>query len=88
MWRVSQILRLSPFSDDVLGLTEARMDFVLEMHAADHPKEFKFIRGGGSAMPEQVNVDWANRLTGKALRAFEDRMIPKLPAHLRRRQRG
>ncbi len=71
MWRVSAILGVSPFSDDVLNLSIAQMDFILENYAKDHPNEFTFKRPGKEE-PNQVaaNVGWHDRLRGAALQEF------------------
>ena len=67
-------------------MSYGQLDFILEMHAQDNPKTFKFSRGS-EVTPDQVNLGWANVLIGKALAEFEGAIIPKLPGHIRQQRR-
>lgn len=82
---MSQILKASPFSDDVLSLSMARIDWILQMYQKDHPKEFSFVAAHreGDLSPEENNVAWADRLSGAALKRFLGRWTPRLPDEYR-----
>ena len=41
---MSRILQCSPFEEKVISLSEARLDFILEMYSKDAPEELKFSR--------------------------------------------
>jgi hypothetical protein len=69
---VSQFLNKSPFDQDLLNHNEAQLDFILEMYSLDHPKEFRFTRGGLTSA-ERGNTSkaaWVNVLTGSALEEY------------------
>lgn len=54
-----------------MALTVPQLDFVLECYAADHPKEFTFVRPGAEKPVEtQLMATWFNVLRGAALDQF------------------
>lgn len=59
--------------------TEAQLDFVLEMYSADHPDEFKFMRGSEKEPLTRAEIlaEWEKKLIGKERDAF---LMPKLPS--------
>ncbi len=78
VWRVSQILQMSPFPGDLIDHTEAELDFVLEMYAADHPDQYRFTRNNGAPAPlteSERLAAWDRVLVGKA----KDKILPVLP---------
>jgi hypothetical protein len=67
---------MSPFSRDLLNHTEAELDFILEMYAADHPEKFKFTRPGEEQRSKaEVRAAWDRVLTGAA----QSHALPKMP---------
>lgn len=65
LWRVSRCLNnCSPFSQEILSLNRAEMDFILEMYSKDNPEKLKFRRNVGAEQSVAL-VAWANFLTGK-----------------------
>ena len=85
LWRCSQILHKSPFDEDVLRHTEAQLDFILEMYAADHPDEFKFTRGSDPQPLTRAEMlaAWEGRLLGQEHERF---LMPKMPSEAVLRQ--
>jgi hypothetical protein len=72
IWRVSRILNVNPFGDEIKALTYAQMTFILRMYAEDHPDEFSMIdpeilRGEGAS---QLQAEWFNRLRGRTAMEF------------------
>jgi len=73
LWRVSQILKVSPFHPSVLELNTAQINFILRMYSKDHPDEFKIIdsdiaEGKG---PTQVWANWSNIFCGDRAKEFD-----------------
>lgn len=82
IWRVSQIINRSPFSDEVLGLHEARLDWILERYAADNPDKLKFERASTREARTKfmtTNVRWADVLSGHALAKFFGKFAITIP---------
>lgn len=75
---MSQILHQSPFNPDLLNHNEAQLDFILEMHCLDHPKEMTFVRPGKVSPAEAPRIakQWADVLRGKALGEFMATRMP------------
>ena len=72
LWRVSQVLRINPFGDEIKAMTNAQMTFVLRMYAEDNPDEFKMTDPDilkGEAAP-QLQALWFNKLKGKTANEF------------------
>lgn len=79
LWRASRILNVSPFDAGLLAHTEPQIDFIIEMYAIEHPRELKFTRPGNVDDGLAVSIaqrDWANVLTGEALRDFLANRMP------------
>lgn len=55
----------NPFSDTLLNLTEAQLDFILEMESIDHPDQLTFSRSGDAPVTE-VKAAWDSVLRGPA----------------------
>lgn len=71
LWRVADIQgHRDPFSERMLSMTTAQLDFVLECYAADHPNEYTFSRHNTELAPSQVTTTWFNVLRGSALERF------------------
>jgi hypothetical protein len=73
LWRVSQILKISPFDKTIMELNAVQINFILRMYSADHPDEFKIIdkdlmEGKG---PTQVMVAWSNKFCGKTKEEYD-----------------
>lgn len=97
LWRASRILDLSPFDPQLLAHTEPQIDFILEMYAIEHPKEFRFRRAGKLDEGIAVSIaqrDWANVLIGDALRKYLGERMPsaavlsRIRDNMPRMQRG
>lgn len=58
--------------------TEMQLDFILEMHALDNPKEFIFERSGNiKPLSEQETLaQWDKVLIGKSWKGFFAGMLP------------
>ena len=66
---MSRILQASPFEEKVLSLTEARLDFILEMYSKDEPESLKFSRPNDqSDTPSRIAElkAWRDTLTDEA----------------------
>ena len=66
---MSRILQASPFEEKVTSLSEARLDFILEMYSKDHPDELKFSRPNDqSDTPSRIAElkAWRDTLTDEA----------------------
>lgn len=82
LWRVSQILKVSPFDKSVLELNVAQINFVLRMYSTDHPDQFRILdpaiaEGKG---PTQIWANWSNVLDGPIKQEFDrspDRFFEK-----------
>lgn len=91
MWQVSRILGCSPFSPDLLTHSAQQLDFILEMHAEDHPKQYRFNRDGAPLDGPARDQAWERVLLGAANdevsrpRNF-DALAAKLEALERRQQ--
>lgn len=66
LWRVSQVLGVSPFSDDLLNHNEAQLDFILQMFVKDNPKEWRITRHGMVGTSE-TEAAWANVVTSPGM---------------------
>ena len=81
IWRISRILGVSPFSDEVLGLNQAQMDYILESYALDTPGA-KFIRQSDEIAKENETTilkQWSDKLIGKAKEALVSKLRFNLP---------
>ncbi len=66
---MSRILQCSPFEEKVLSLTEAQLDFILEMYSKDEPESLKFSRPNDqSDTPSRIAElkAWRDTLTDDA----------------------
>ncbi|MHB1954468.1 MAG: hypothetical protein ACYCOU_12045, partial [Sulfobacillus sp.] len=71
IWRVSRILELSPFSDDILNLTDFEIDFIFRKYAEDNPATVKYTDGrNDSRNASRTRVEWSNLLMGAELDLF------------------
>jgi len=92
LWLVAKTLHLSPFSDDVMGLTLAQLDWCVEMIAKDN-NAIKITRNGQVALPEsaQKSVRAAaiyDTMRGRKKEQMLDAMLPtELRAALKTRTR-
>lgn len=64
----------------MLGLSEARLDWILERESEDHPDQLKFERA--SSLEERTKfmtsaANWTNVLTGRALSSLMGKFTPK-----------
>lgn len=82
LWMVSRVLNTSPFSPDLLNHTEAQLDFILEMHAADNPDDFRFVRPGMvTPLPSpEAKAEWERRLIGTAHDRYMHKRMPSAAA--------
>lgn len=66
---MSKILKVSPFSPELLNHSEPQLDFIIEMYAAENPKELTATRNGvvrGIAAEITADVAWSDVLIGPA----------------------
>jgi hypothetical protein len=84
---VAQVLGdSSPFSEDVLSLNEAQLDFILTMRSRDRPNELKFERRRdmlARIASQNKLTGQANVLTGAARADLQKRVAFTLPAAYR-----
>ena len=78
----------SPFSDEVTGLNDAQVDWILEMYYAEHPEEGRFQRGVDVAQSMAANsakIQWLDVLKHSKSRdkiIYGDYPKPVIPKHL------
>lgn len=75
LWQVSRILNESPFSDEVMSLTDQQMNWIMKMHASDNP-EVQLIDDSVS-IESTVTAKWHDVLTGSSLAQFIGDRIPQ-----------
>ena len=63
-----------------MALSEPQIDFILEMYARDHPKEFEFHRLGNEPKPPESETlaAWERVLIGQTRHGMFSRMLPSL----------
>lgn len=83
---MSRLLNLSPFSDEILKLTEAQIDWIFNMHNlnADENHKIKFV--SVDAAPEVLaQKRWTDVLIGRGLNEY---LGERVPAYRRMKVRG
>jgi hypothetical protein len=86
LWRVAVIQgHHNPFRDELLALNEAQLDFILEMYAQDHPKEFSFTRKDSKSPQSEISAAWTRVLRGNALTEYIMPMLNTKAIEWRRR---
>ncbi len=70
IWLVSRILSCNPFSDEILQLTQAQIDFIIGMYALSNPDIGKTIRPDLFENTQKIEkeVAWLSALPEKALK--------------------
>lgn len=69
----------------MLSLSEARRNFILEMYAKDNPERMKFTKASDSIKADSLlntQVDWADKLMGKAKEDFVRSKRFDIPKHI------
>lgn len=78
LWQASRVLNTSPFSPELLHHSEVQLDFILEMHALDNPKELVFERTSSEKILSETETlaQWDQVLIGKSKQEFFAGMLP------------
>lgn len=65
------MLGVSPFDESVLSLSNARLDFIMDMFSKDNPKTWKFHKTQEQKQNRlKIGVEWDNVLDGVEYRKF------------------
>lgn len=86
LWRVSRILNESPFSDAVQELSDAQMNWIMEMHADETPGVV--LERPDEIRPEQVAIAWSKVIIDQAALLGSMVSLEAVKAATLRRQAG